>query len=138
MMAEQTLQVKSLTRRLDVFNYVIDHLRRQGAPSMIGTDVVSSSCAYRGASGAMCAVGALITDDEYNPAWENKRVCDLLEKNLLPPALAARLKPHEEMLQELQNFHDNYLEYVDGVFTDAVESYVDELRKQWSIKAMGC
>jgi len=132
------VQVKSLISRMDVFNYVIDHLRRQGAPSMIGTVGAASSCAYRGAGGAMCAVGALITDDEYNPAWENKRVCDLLEKNLLPPALAARFKPHEEMLQELQNFHDNYLEYVDGVFTDGVESYVDELRKKWSMKAMGC
>ena len=132
------VQVKSLISRMDVFNYVIDHLRRQGTPSMIGPVGGSSSCAYRGGGGAMCAVGALITDDEYNPAWENKRVCDLLEKNLLPPALAARLKPHEEMLQELQNFHDNYLEYVDGVFTDGVESYVDELRKKWSMKAMGC
>ena len=134
MMAEQALQVKSLISRAEVFNYVIDHLRRQGALSMTGPSFFSAACAYRGAGGAMCAVGALITDDEYNPEWENERVCDLLEKNLLPPALAARLKPHEEMLQELQNFHDNYLEYVDGVFTDGVESYVDELRKQWAVK----
>lgn len=50
------VQVKSLISRMDVFNYVIDHLRRQGAPSMIGTDVVSSSCAYRGARGAMLSL----------------------------------------------------------------------------------
>ena len=143
MTPEQTLQVKSLKDRSDVFNYVVDHLRLQGKQSRIGHGAAGFGdiCAYRGDEGAMCAVGALITDDEYDPSWEGISVAHLLggagAVNAPPDSLLERLTPHEEMLIELQRFHDSLLSLPDafehGRFSESVEEFLLNLREDWKI-----
>jgi hypothetical protein len=129
MTPEQTLQVKTLVDRSDVFNYVIGHLRLQGRTSIAG-----GICKYRGDRGTKCAVGALMADDEYNPRWENKRIYTLIEHKMLPDDLHRRLEPHLLMLNDLQHLHDDYLFYNDnGSFEKNSEAHIDELRKKWSI-----
>lgn len=140
MTPEQNLRVKSLVDRSDVFNYVIDHLRAQGERSII-FNRDGEVCAYRGIDAAlgvketMCAVGALITDDEYNPTWEGAGLEALMSYPDLPVALRTRLDAHYEMLVDLQLFHDRQISYTDeGVFTEHAEKIVAALRNQWNIK----
>ena len=149
MTPEQTLQVKSLVDRSDVFNYVVDHLRRQGKQSRGhrswrpgAVPYAGVICAYRGDEGAMCAIGALITDDEYDPSWEGISVAHLLggagAVNAPPDSLLERLTPHEEMLIELQRFHDSLLSLPDafehGRFSESVEEFLLYLREDWDIQ----
>jgi len=131
MTPEENLKVKSLTEPTDVFNHVIDHLRKQGFQSLFGE---RATCAYRGDRGAMCAVGVLIADDEYDFSLENKGITLLVEQNLLNPDLKKRIAPNLEMLIDLQEFHDNFLEYQNGAFTGDSETHINNLREKWSIK----
>ena len=135
MTPEQALQVKALRTRSDrseIFNYVIDHLRKQGERSVFvaGAEV----CAYRGVGGTMCAVGALIADDEHQFHWEGHAIDNLLKQSDLPPTLHKCLTQHESMLLELQTFHDDWLVYEDCVFNDDSEDRVADLRKKWDIQ----
>jgi len=138
MTPEQTLQVKALRTRSDrseIFNYVIDHLRHQGKKSMARDRPVFNPgfCAYRGDGGTMCAVGALITDDEYENGWEGSGINRLLKKSL-PSDLYVCISQHDEMLYDLQTFHDEWLVYEDCVFNNDSENRVAFLRKKWDIR----
>jgi hypothetical protein len=131
MKPEDTTDVKLLTDRSDVFNYVINHLREQGCQSLFEE---KKMCAYRGDGGTMCAVGTLIADDEYSPSLENNSIVALFAKNLLPTDLKKRIEPNLHMLSDLQKLHDNFLEYKDGEFTEDVKAHIDSLRVRWDIK----
>jgi len=131
MTPEENNKIKSLTDRSDVFNYAIDHLRKQGDKSL-HTD--GGICAYRGRNENMCAVGCLIADDEYDPVWEGRGIDFLVAENQLPPGLKERIEPNSEMLIKLQQFHDDRLGYSDGRFTRESEIYINTLRVTWNIK----
>ena len=132
MTPEETLKVKSLKDRSEIFNYVIDHLKKQGCQSFFEERIM---CAYRGDEGTMCAVGCLMTDDEYHPSLEGTAIDHLLDKKTLAPRLDDRIKPNLNMLMDLQNFHDSILQYEDdGAFTESTEVHICELRGKWNIK----
>ncbi|WP_028210747.1 hypothetical protein [Paraburkholderia mimosarum] len=89
-----------------VFDYVVSHLLPQNAQA---TAPGSAKCMYRAPDGKRCAVGWLIPDDVYSPAFEFIGVRDLAA------ALAARdygrrfaefLFAHMPLLRELQGVHD--------------------------------
>lgn len=129
MTPENLHQVKSLVDRSDVFNYVVSHLQLQGDLS-----IAFGICKYRDNQGNKCAVGALIGDDEYEYSWENTNILCLVDSKVLPDDLHKRLEPHKHMLDDLQQFHDNYLFFNDnGSFDEKSEAFIDELRKKWSI-----
>lgn len=145
MTPEQILQVKALRAQGDhvqIFNYVIDHLRAQGerAQFRCETDKADGETyAYRGVDEAdsdkhtMCAVGALITDDEYEYVWEGSGIHQLLSGHSLPSDLHECLSRHEKMLQDLQTFHDYRLFYEDRSFNKKTEDHVAALRLKWNI-----
>lgn len=56
----------------EAFNKMTHHLLTQKAPSTLRD--YSTTCAYRGPRGLMCAVGCLIPDDQYDPDYERRRV----------------------------------------------------------------
>jgi hypothetical protein len=91
-------------------------------------------CAYRGDGGTMCAIGAIMADDEYRAYFEGNTVEHILDESLLTNSLRDRIVPNLEMLADLQNFHDINLRYEDGNFSISSERIVAELRKKWSIK----
>jgi hypothetical protein len=130
MTPEENLKVKSLTDRSDIFNYVVDHLRKQGDKSLRPDGGI---CAYRGRNENMCAVGCLIADDEYDPSWEGRGIDLLVEENQLPPGLKARIESNLDMLANLQYFHDDYLEYRDGKFTVEAEARINKFAAKWEI-----
>jgi hypothetical protein len=131
MTPEETLKVKSLKDRSDVFNHVVEHLRKQGTKSLHPDGGI---CAYRGRDENMCAVGCLIADDEYDPAWEGKAIFTIIIENLLPPDLKERVEPNMKMLTDLQSLHDNYLEYENGAFTDITQHSISYYRRKWNIE----
>lgn len=106
MTPEQNAHVKTLTTREEIFDYVEAHLKKQGYRSML--DDHTGSCAYRGESDNMCAVGCLIADDEYEPTMENHSVRELsgLLGDGTEATLPDRLLPHHRMLEALQDLHD--------------------------------
>lgn len=83
----------------EIFDTVVAHLRKQGRRAAN----LEGGCMYRAPNGDKCAVGCLIKDDEYIPCMEKNGVLRLVLKGLLPN----RLKPHLELLADLQNTHDN-------------------------------
>jgi hypothetical protein len=134
MTPEETAKIKSLKDRSEIFNHVVDHLRRQGKASKLTESCGDQICAYRGDGGAMCAVGALITDDEYQESLEGCGIHTLLKDGILPSSLHERLLPHEEMLADLQNFHDDKLSYKDGAFSKESEERLIKLRNECGIE----
>lgn len=142
MTPEENEKIKSLKDRSDIFNHVVDHLRKQGTKSVVN---FAGMCAYRGDGGTMCAVGALITDDEYRRFFEGstiqivisdrmKDIEDISDEFLVTNSLKNRIKPNLEMLMDLQIFHDSKLKYEDGNFSISSEIAVAGLRKKWNIK----
>ena len=130
MTPEETLKIKSLKDRSDIFDYVVLHLRKQGSRSL----TEDQTCAYRGANGTMCAVGAIMSDDEYESSFENRSIDELVYENRLPPSFENRIKSNLDMLSDLQYFHDHCLEYRDGRFTEDAESHINRFAAKWKIK----
>lgn len=58
----------------EIFDTVAKHLFAQGKRSILNNGV---SCAYRGADGLKCAVGALIADEEYTEEMDRNGGMDV-------------------------------------------------------------
>lgn len=71
------MEVKTLSTQ-EVFDKVCNHLMSQGEKAETEeTEMGSKDCMYRLVKGdkvLMCAAGCLISDEEYTPDLENKRV----------------------------------------------------------------
>lgn len=92
----------------EIFDRVVDHLRKQGEPSTTpALHTNSVRCLYRGPNGKKCAVGALITDAVYSPHIEGGTVSDVGVRF----ALGASGIPDDgqtlSLLSELQDAHDS-------------------------------
>lgn len=83
----------------DIFDTVADHLLTQNQKAI---DKAGKICAYRGKNGTKCALGCLISDDEYSPSLEGHSF--LAVKSSFP----ARLHAHGDLITALQNVHDFY------------------------------
>jgi len=99
--------VKQVTRQ-EVLNTMAAHLLKQGVKSLNP----DGSCCYLSHEGLKCAVGCLISDDEYCPEMEGKDV------ECLGDLLPERLRPHLDLISDGQNTHDEL----------PVESWPSELR----------
>lgn len=82
-----------------VFDKVVDHLRKQDKHSLFFEGKPEETCAYRGDNGRMCAAGCLIPDIEYTADIENKTWDILVESKHVPSA-------HEDLIKALQRTHD--------------------------------
>ena len=79
-----------------VFDYVVEHLYKQGKPSMS-----NGKCAYRGENGLKCAAGILISDDVYQEQWD---WCKISYSDLC--RIGDVQSAHEGLVIWLQNAHD--------------------------------
>ena len=87
----------------EIFDTVRDHLLKQGVKSQ--TDLGGPvQCMYRGPGGLKCAVGCLITDEEYLPEMEGTDIdkLDLEFFNL------EHLGSYMYLIADLQDCHDHY------------------------------
>ncbi len=92
----------------EVFDFVANHLRKQGMPA-----TEHGECRYRAIHNKQrvsCAVGCLITNEEYSSQMEQISFQDLLKQDLLPTrdteGVLTLWGQHKELLQTLQSLHD--------------------------------
>ena len=94
----------------EIFDRVGNHLLTQNAKSWDRTDI--SSCRYRGDFGRTCAVGCLITDDNYSEDLEGFAVNSLIVQKAvfdsLPTIVYGKHGPGVlvDFLIKLQAIHD--------------------------------
>lgn len=86
----------------DVFEFIKNHLLTQGQRSLMDNEM---TCAYFGAEGKKCAVGALIREDIYHSSIEEKPVNHSLVQSAITKSVP-NWKINTEMLCELQSIHD--------------------------------
>lgn len=84
----------------ETFDTVVTHLASMTHRSMDNDEV----CAYRSADGNSCAVGCLITDEEYTRDIEGSRV---YAASCLLPDFQNEYRDHLDMLMFLQRIHDD-------------------------------
>lgn len=105
--AAQTILLSAAPTAQEVFDKVLNHLRKQGKAAVHSGE----GCAYRGEGGTSCAVGCLIPDEMYSPAMEGGSA--RTEKEAFPELYAAidalGLRPHVGLLHALQREHDSSL-----------------------------
>lgn len=86
----------------ELFDESCSKVLAQGKPA-----VDCGWCAYRTSDGLACAVGALITDDEFalikHGGYNGASASSLADHMLLP----ARLRKHVKLLSALQRCHDS-------------------------------
>lgn len=82
----------------DIFNQVAIHLINQNEKSTS----FDGRCAYRGDNDLKCAVGCLITDDEYLPNMENLSIVTIVKRF----STLSRFSKFIDLLQDLQRIHD--------------------------------
>ncbi len=113
----------------EVFDIVVNHLFTQGRPAYDGVQ----GCMYRAPDGLRCAVGVLIPDDLYDPAFETNRSDFVLKK--LFDANLADWRNHEELLNTLQETHDNCLRDPDETFnTTALSRILRDVATEFSLE----
>lgn len=87
----------------EIFNKVARHLLTQNKKSVLFS---GGSCAYRGKDGLKCAIGCLISDDDYCFAMEGNSVTTLSYDF---PGLGLReITEQSNLLLSFQNIHDNF------------------------------
>jgi hypothetical protein len=88
----------------EIFDKVATHLLTQNAKSIVGSGV-DSFCRYRGENGMKCAVGVLISDDEYRECFEGHSASSVVRRSRRHPDLR-RLVDHMDFLDAIQSIHD--------------------------------
>lgn len=80
-----------------VFDHIVNSLRKQKCKSLNE----NGKCVYRGLNGTKCAVGHLISDDEYDVEFDSRALSwdDLLTLYGFP-------SKHHELLITMQQIHD--------------------------------
>lgn len=98
-----------------VADFVVTHLYKQGKPA-----IQKGSCVYRkfedDGTCLMCAVGALLTDEEFAPDFNSVGLHALLQKNT--PKLSEDslnfYRKHFDLLSRLQDVHDLWATDLEG------------------------
>lgn len=87
----------------EVLNISGPFIYKQGKPS----SGERGECLYRNEKGLACAIGACITDEEYDPRFDRgiSAVKDAIEQHVLFKEKFGECRI--EFLQELQRLHDN-------------------------------
>ena len=91
----------------DVFEFIRDHLLKQGERSLMDNEL---TCAYLGTEGKKCAVGVLIREDIYHSSIEEKPVNHSLLRSAVTKSVPNWII-NTDMLGELQCIHDGRSTY---------------------------
>lgn len=89
------------------FNIVKNHLLTQMTKSIEENEFGDTQCLYRGPNGTKCAIGALITDEEYKRI-EDARCKDLKVYEVEDLQIVSLQGLTIDFLEELQIIHDHY------------------------------
>lgn len=98
-----TISTLNAFTQQQVFDFVVTHLMTQGKKS----DDEDGDCRYRTPEGLKCAVGCLMSDEEYNPKYEGCSV-PYLQMVFREDSFLNLIATYEKLLTELQYVHDTY------------------------------
>lgn len=112
----------------NIFDEVITHLVRQGKPAAAG-----GHCRYR-VNWLKCAVGVLIPDEEYDPAWEGRPVGEIHYMLGRPESLWGVHVSHLRFLIDLQDLHDWPHHWKEGGLSVAGKRRVQRIAEIWGLK----
>lgn len=87
----------------EIFNEVSTHLLAQNKQSRIGSSN-DMACVYRGPNNLKCAIGCLISDQDYSPSMERKGIGQLIKDF----SCMEKYEPIAAFLFDLQMIHDRY------------------------------
>jgi hypothetical protein len=90
----------------EAFDKVAEHLLLQGKRSEN-----PNICLYRGPDGTKCAIGCLISDEDYTPNMEPKSVEELINSGMLSSELSSFMGENINFFRELQRIHDGIIVY---------------------------
>lgn len=113
----------------NIFDEVITHLVRQGKRATAG-----EWCRYHAEDGLKCAIGVLIPDEEYDPAWETCPVEELHCMLGRPESLWGVHVSHLSFLIDLQDLHDRPHHWRKGGLSVAGKRRVQRLAEIWELK----
>lgn len=94
-----TLQADS---KQDAFNKVVAHVRSMKSQAINAGSNLLEVCMYRTEDGKRCAIGALISDDDYHPSIEGNNVRTLIAQDKIEQPSWCELN----FLTSLQSIHD--------------------------------
>jgi hypothetical protein len=101
-----TLKDLDFSSAQEVFDFVCNHLLTQNKQSLGPASTNDSDdeiCSYRGRDNLKCAVGCLISDEEYHPFFESKAARYVISNT---KSLYKKYGDHLKLLEELQIIHD--------------------------------
>lgn len=108
----------------EIFNTVVTHLRTQNAKAMN----LNNDCQYRSDDGLKCAVGCLISDEDYDEKFEGRTVRDLCQSNMFSLDLESMIVKNIDLLSILQRIHDNNpIDQWEEFFSDVAHDFKLEL-----------
>lgn len=96
MLKTVTLSTLENSSTQEVFDYIVSNLLSQSLQSI---EINTGSCRYRGDNNLKCAVGFIISDDEYIMEFEGKTASELSP---------LKHSKHIDLLEALQTIHDSY------------------------------
>jgi len=99
----------------ETFNRVYNHLKKQGKPALD----LWGRCSYRTEEGLMCAVGCLISDEDYRVEFEGFCLSGIIGLGWDP-------KGNVSLLIALQSAHDCWKKVGDEVFWSRMERIAEE------------
>lgn len=118
-------RINSMTS-MEILDFVENAIVEQGRASVYDCPNGKIECAYRGKDGAKCAMGVVIDDADYTPAFEGMRALDVCNSIGIVDTKKSNL------LSRLQSAHDN-------AFREARDEYdvsfVDAFKyKVWHVR----
>lgn len=85
----------------EAFDKMVSHLRKQGCRATGSNTTGSNVCLLHAENGLMCAVGCLISKDDYDPIMEYQPLSDLFSEVDVLKSL------NFDMVWEMRNIHDS-------------------------------
>lgn len=95
----------------ETLNYVAKHLFDQGIASVAYDEIKDAEiCMYRTSSGLSCAVGCLISDDQYDHYMECRNVYSLVvDYSDKPGKIPESIRQNQQLLKKMQEIHDTHM-----------------------------
>lgn len=117
-----------MLNRQQTFETMVAHLRKQGA---LAQNATKTGCAYRGANQTMCAVGCLISDQDYDDGIEGSSAGAFEVIERIPDATTDDM----EFLDHAQSaLHDGFLGSPEDQFPTWLENQVPRFAKEFGLE----
>jgi len=119
-----------------MFDHVVEKINEHG----FAFDIKSNSCMYRTSDGKKCAVGWLISDQEYTSEMEGSQVGGLIARKILPKRLLGKFVrgryENEILLRDMQYAHDVCAGSSEDKndFNDRMKRVAQTYKLDWSFK----